>query len=260
MLKNVLILEDEKDIAQLYAKRLKDCGYASEIAFDGLEGLEKLKKFSPDLILLDLNMPKMGGLEFYQHICDSKGNPMFPVIVLTGRAELETLFREFHIEGFLVKPFAASRLLSEVEIIFNKQCWKKTDGSAKRVIIVDDEHEPTQKIYSVFSDAGYKTDIATSGISGIEKIMADPPDLAMVKLGLADLSGDMVILRLQQIAKTRKTRTMLYVRRDHDQSNIVMENMAKKSGVSRMLEYSDPAELITGAIQVFKKRDDDDYY
>ena len=252
MEKTILILEDEKEIAQLYAKRLKDKGYVTELAFDGLEGLEKLKTLKPDLILLDLNMPRMGGLEFYQHICDSKGIPKHPVLVLTGRADLEKLFKEFHVDGFIIKPFDGSRLSEEVEIILNKHHWEKTDGSAKKVVIIDDNALAAKKIQTLFTTAGYTTDIASSGISGIERVMADPPDLAIVKLGLADLSGDLVILRLQQLAKTKKTSSMLYVSKEFSIDPIVLDKMASKSGINLFVEFSEPEELVKAADKIFK--------
>jgi len=253
MVKKILILEDEKEVAQIYAKRLQAKGYVTELAYNGLEGLKKLKEITPDLILLDVNMPQMGGLEFYQHICDSQQKPKFPVLVLTGRADLETLFREFHVAGILIKPFESERLLNEVDIILHKQYWQKTDGSAKKVVIIDDDHESAQKILAEFSRTGFKAEIAVSGISGIEKIMADPPDLAMVKLGLTDLSGDVVILRLQQIARTRKTTTILYIPRGFELDKNVMEKIEIKSGIATMLEYDYPHELIEAAKEIFQK-------
>jgi DNA-binding response OmpR family regulator len=253
MKKKILILEDEVEIAQLYAKRLKDKGYDPRLAFDGLQGLEKLKTFIPDLILLDVNMPKMGGLEFYQHICDPHGNPLYPVLVLTGRADLEKLFKEFNVEGILIKPFAGSLLSKEVDIILDKGYWEKTDGSKKKVIIVDDDRTAADKILSVFNKAGFKTEIADNGVTGIEKMMAEPPDLALVKLGLADISGDLVILRLQQIARTRMTSTILYIPKEFELDIFVMEQISHKRGITQMLEYGDPVELLNAAIEVFKR-------
>jgi DNA-binding response OmpR family regulator len=188
-MKKILIIEDEKEIAQLYAKRLTDKGYDPLLAHDGHEGLEKLKYFSPDLILLDVNMPKMGGLEFYQHICDPRGNPKYPVLVLTGRAELETLFKDFHVAGILIKPFEGERLLKEVDIILDKAIPAVRNLSSRRVIIVDDDQRAADKILAEFTKAGIKAELAGNGFQAIEKMMADPPDLALVKLGLSDLSG-----------------------------------------------------------------------
>lgn len=63
----ILIVEDDRDLNKAYFTILTREGYEVESAFDGQEALEKLKNFEPDLILLDLLMPVMGGLEFLQH-------------------------------------------------------------------------------------------------------------------------------------------------------------------------------------------------
>lgn len=63
----VLIVEDDKDLNAAYKIILERAGHTVESAFNGEEALKKLKTFSPELILLDLLMPIMGGLEFLQH-------------------------------------------------------------------------------------------------------------------------------------------------------------------------------------------------
>ena len=67
--KTILLIDDEIDLQQLVKIALKSKGYNIETANNGLEGLAKLETVKPDLIILDMNMPKMGGLEFYQKIC-----------------------------------------------------------------------------------------------------------------------------------------------------------------------------------------------
>jgi two-component system chemotaxis response regulator CheY len=252
MEKKILVLENEKEIARLYAKCLKAEGYDPELAFDGLEGLEKLKDIKPDLILLDLAMPKMSGLEFYEHICSSHEKCKYPVLVLTGRADLETVFKDFPVDGFIIKPFGGTRLLKEVNIIINNHYSKNTDDGIKKIIIVDDERESAENIRCVLSRAGYKAEIAASGTAGIEKIMVDPPDLAMVNLGLTDLAGDLVIMRMQQMVKTRGTSALLYVKKNFKHDKIILEQFARKRGVKLMLEYGESAELLNAAVEVFQ--------
>lgn len=125
MKKNILIIEDEQDVAELYAKLLNAKGFVTQVAFDGVEGLQKLEKFTPDLVLLDINMPKMDGLEFYRKICDENQKPKYPVLILTARGNLEVLFKDFVVDGFIVKPFDGNRLLKEVEVFFIMQHLKK---------------------------------------------------------------------------------------------------------------------------------------
>ena len=81
---NILIVEDDKDLNNAYQLILESEGYTVESAYDGQEALSKLKKFKPDLILLDLLMPIMGGLEFLQHYNLKTENPGVKVLIFTN--------------------------------------------------------------------------------------------------------------------------------------------------------------------------------
>jgi OmpR-family two-component system manganese-sensing response regulator len=70
----VLIVEDDKDLNRAYGQILNHFGYQIETAFNGQEALKKSPKFKPDLILLDLLMPIMGGLDFLKQFKKDKGN------------------------------------------------------------------------------------------------------------------------------------------------------------------------------------------
>ena len=121
MKKKILILEDERDLAHLYEKYLTAHGYEVVLAFNGVEGLEKLKIITPDLTLLDLAMPEMSGIGFYEQICGTDGNPRYPILVLTGRVDLETSCLSLHVDGLLPKPFKGTCLLKEMEQILHNQ-------------------------------------------------------------------------------------------------------------------------------------------
>jgi DNA-binding response OmpR family regulator len=113
--KTILILEDEKDVAHLYEKYLRLHGYNPVVAFNGVEGLAKLKEIRPDLILLDLAMPLMNGIEFYRHICNEKGDALYRVLVLTARDDMMETVKSLHSGGVLMKPFQPAFLLKEIE-------------------------------------------------------------------------------------------------------------------------------------------------
>jgi len=115
--KSILIVDDEKNLADLVKYQLSAHGYHVAVASNGQEALEKLKAFKPDLIILDMNMPVMNGLEFYTRIADGSGATECPVLVLTTRSELEDSFRGIDIAGFLPKPFLVEDLIKEVDRI-----------------------------------------------------------------------------------------------------------------------------------------------
>ena len=119
--KMILLIDDDVDLQQLTKITLKSRGYTVETANHGLEGLEKLKTMTPDLIILDMNMPKLGGLGFYQKICDGQGRPRYPVLILTARTNLEQLLSQMNIDGFMAKPFEIDELIHQVDAIIGKK-------------------------------------------------------------------------------------------------------------------------------------------
>ena len=119
--KIVLLIDDEVNLQELIKIALEAKNYRVETASNGIEGLAKLETIKPDLIILDMNMPKMSGLEFYQIICYGGGKPKYPVLVLTARVHMEKLFKNVSINGFMAKPFEISELLQEVDAIVQKK-------------------------------------------------------------------------------------------------------------------------------------------
>lgn len=87
MPKKVLIIEDEEILSKLLKNKLEDEGYEAEVALDGQEGLIKAKSFKPDLILLDIIMPKVNGFEVLEKIkVDSELNKI-PIIIVSNSGQ-----------------------------------------------------------------------------------------------------------------------------------------------------------------------------
>ncbi len=263
-MKSILVVEDEEIVAELFAKKLKSNGYLAEVANNGVQALEKLKSFKPDLIILDLNMPQMGGVEFYQKICGPDMKPAFPVFVVTARANMEEFFRDFEVVGYKIKPFDAVRLLNEVRIIFEKQEKKIVqakelgDISRRQLVIVDSNKEEVAKILKQFKLFGYRDiEVINTGVQALEKMMDNPPDIALVNLELNDIAGDILIFKLQQFVKTQSVTCMLYAHRNYERKQAVLENIEKKSGVRVLREYTDPEELVAAVNDILKEMQKD---
>jgi len=86
-MKRVLIIEDDRDIVELVRYNLANEGFQVNAAFDGSSGLSSLKKTPPDLLLLDLMLPKMSGLDICREIRKDESLNRLPVLMLTARGD-----------------------------------------------------------------------------------------------------------------------------------------------------------------------------
>ncbi|MBF0595190.1 MAG: response regulator [Candidatus Omnitrophica bacterium] len=264
----ILIVDDEEDLREMLQFKFEAEGYAVATASNGMEGLEKLLTIKPDLIVLDMNMPRMGGIEFYNKICGNDSRPKYPVLVLTARANLESLFKDFAIDGFMTKPFDVDQLVKEVGLIIRKYRPVESErhlpvksGVSRHVFIAEDDKAVFNKLAIEFLNAGYTVNSASTGAEAIERVAADVPDLVLIKLGLSDIPGDLVITRLRYMARTSHVEFLLYVDRKDNRTRQVMEKMAAKSHV--FVEYDQPQELLEAADHAmtlkFGKSRSDDY-
>ena len=245
----VLIIDDEQDLRDMMAFQFKSRGFNAETAANGVEGLEKLPIVNPALIILDLNMPKMGGIEFYQRIVGANGQPSHPVLVLTARANTEQLFRDLNVDGFITKPFEIDTVIKEAETIIKKHSRlapaKKGDAGGVRTVYVADSDQAALDATSVaLLNAGYRVATAKTGVTMLELLTAEPPTLALVKLGLPDISGDLVVLRARRMAKTSDIKFVLFEPRDSRHLRSVREKIGDKSGVMELVEYETASDLL----------------
>lgn len=86
-MKKILIIEDEEILADLLQKKLIQAGYSVLVAVDGVEGMKEVKKDIPDLILLDIIMPKMGGLEVMRELQKEKKFSKIPIIIISNSGQ-----------------------------------------------------------------------------------------------------------------------------------------------------------------------------
>jgi two-component system alkaline phosphatase synthesis response regulator PhoP len=129
MAKKILVIDDDADILELLTYNLTKEGYWVESAINGLEGVEKAKHFLPDLIIMDIMMPIMDGIEAGKII---KSNPILKhirVVYLTARSEEYTEVAAFEVgaDDYITKPIKPRALLSRINSFFRKETEKSTE-------------------------------------------------------------------------------------------------------------------------------------
>jgi len=116
-MKKVLIVDDKLEVVELVTATLEGEDYQIISASDGREALEKIGKEKPDLVLLDIIMPKMDGFEVLSELKKDSRTKEIPVIMLTARGQKLDKDKggELGAQDYIVKPFSPSHLLHKIE-------------------------------------------------------------------------------------------------------------------------------------------------
>jgi len=119
----VLVCDDERHIVRLIQVNLERQGYIVVTAFDGKEGLEKIRSEKPNLVVLDVMMPYMDGFEVLKTIRREPDTENLPVIMLTAKAQDKDVFEGYHYgaDMYLTKPFNPMELVTFVKRIAQGQ-------------------------------------------------------------------------------------------------------------------------------------------
>ena len=117
MAKRILLVDDEKNLVEMVTFRLEASGYAVIPAYDGQEALNKAKSEKPDLIILDLMLPKMNGYEVCQLLKFDEKYQHIPIIMFTARTQESDKKTGFEVgaNAYITKPFEAEVLLSKIK-------------------------------------------------------------------------------------------------------------------------------------------------
>jgi two-component system chemotaxis response regulator CheY len=117
MAKTILAVDDSSSLRQMVAFSLKAAGYLVVEAVDGVDGHEKAKAQTVDLVLTDQNMPKMDGLTLIQNLRQMPTYAKVPILMLTTESsdEMKSKGRAAGANGWLVKPFDPQRLIEVVK-------------------------------------------------------------------------------------------------------------------------------------------------
>ena len=129
-MKEILVIEDEKDIQNIIKAFLENAGYKVETADDGLDGINIIQKNKFDLVLLDIMMPKIDGFVVCEMI---RKNSNVPIIILTALTDEESQLKGFDklADDYITKPFSMPIVLKHIEAIL-----RRTDNRKENVSIL----------------------------------------------------------------------------------------------------------------------------
>ncbi len=192
-IKKILVIEDDKDVSLIIVEYLRQQGYEVFVADSGLEGLKKAIILKPDLITLDLLMPKMDGYFVTRLLKQHQETKHIPIIIVSAVFEKDKCLR-LGIADYITKPFSSESLK---DAIIRAEKLANSGASGKKVLIVDDDPDMVSMLTSALTERGYIVCSAKDGIQGILAAKKEKPNLILLDLNLPFVDGFSVMKALK---------------------------------------------------------------
>ena len=129
----ILLIEDDSDIAELVEYNLKEEGFRVDVQTNGRQGLQKAQQSKPDLIVLDLMLPDLGGLEICKALKKDDKTHSIPILMLTAKGEEVDRIVGFELgaDDYLSKPFSTRELILRIKAILRRTADKRPEPPGK---------------------------------------------------------------------------------------------------------------------------------
>jgi CheY-like chemotaxis protein len=250
-MKKILLVEDEAFIADMYKMKFIKEGYDITVAGDGESALELVKEKKPDLILLDLVLPKMNGFQVLEKLKqdnDTKNIKVFILSNLGQSGEIDQGYKE-GADGYLIKSnLTPSQLIENIEKIFKGEAIsgvKKSEtqnGAAQKnttiaktspvkkenvkggqkILLIEDEEAIAQIYKLAFENSGYVVDVAKNGAWGVKLSGQNAYDAIIMDMVMPAMSGYEALKKIKENENAKKLPVIIL-------SNSAQDNDIKKA-------------------------------
>jgi DNA-binding response OmpR family regulator len=197
-LKTILLVDDDRSFITLIGLQLMKKNYEVIPALDGAKGLELAKKMKPNLILLDVLLPKISGFDFLKKISEENELKDTPTIVVSSRPDMKNFFSSFNIVSFLSKPVVPQELITLIQNTLEQGPSSAANGSkttaresqvvppvvhdknkGKKILILGIEDNLMEKVKNHLKALGFTVSRGLDEQSTIQEISEFQPDIIM---------------------------------------------------------------------------------
>jgi len=226
----ILVVDDSHSAQTLYQKLLSGIKVETEFAKDGQEGLEKVLAQSFDLVITDVDMPRMDGITLCGTLATDPKSSKIPIIIAST----------FNSDKDIERGFAAgaSAYLSKDEVpelltkMVSELLWKNRHLQRRKILIVDDSRSILAFLKKGMKDSGFQTQCAHHGKHALELLAQEKPDLILSDIDMPEMNGFDLCKAVKQDPKLASI------------PFVVMSTNDDKGKMKRMIQYGAAAYLV----------------
>jgi two-component system, cell cycle response regulator len=205
--KTILLVEDNDLNMKLFKTLLEMGRYNVLCAENGKTGIDLAVEYTPDLILMDIQLPDMDGITATSHIKSNPKTQQIPVVALTAYAmdKDKEIIMNAGFVGYITKPIDTKDFLPMVSRHLHemgRESVQPKQGSKPFILIVDDDAMNVKLLDTYLKQEGFNTICAYDGEAALEKIRKDPPDLILLDIMMPGVNGYEVTQKLKSDQKT----------------------------------------------------------
>ncbi|MBF0483527.1 MAG: response regulator [Candidatus Omnitrophica bacterium] len=205
--KRILIIDDDRtSVAATQGALIKE-GFEVIYAYDGMQGLDLINQYDVDLIILDIVMPVMDGVDFFKEMKKSIRTSGIPVIVITESKVVEDSFRVLGVNDFLSKPLEVSTILFKVERALT---LKGSRFSLDKILVTGSNRAAITEMEEILKDKNYTVWLTEDSADIISKALVMVPTLAIIDTMQKDISSDQIIKALRSFSKLARMKIAIY--------------------------------------------------
>ncbi len=197
MEKKILLVDDELKIREMFYELFSLRGYKIITAPGGEEGIEILKKEKLDLVLLDIKMQTIDGIETLRRIREFDSKTKIIMLTALEDSELDRQARLNGATGLMRKSWGVLTISKIVNSLLEENL--EFSEEKKRILIADDEPEVCSLLNDFLTKKGFKTSVANSGEAALEKIKQENPAIVLLDINMPGMDGLMTLKKIKEI-------------------------------------------------------------
>lgn len=260
MLKKILIIEDEQILGEILKDKLIKEGYTVFWELNGEDGLRKIREIKPDMVLLDIVMPKMDGYEVLEEVSKDKTLKDIPIIVISNSGQPIEIARILKLgaKDYIIKAqFDPNEVLEKVQKYLNKLDPAEKKAMDKKIsniqiLLVEDDEILSSIIINYLKKEGYNVSLAADGLYVSTLLEKKIPDLILLDIVMPGMSGYEVLKALKSNERYKDIPVIIF-------SNLGQEHeieKGKKLGAEDFWVKANftPKKIVNSINTFFKKK------